>query len=112
MAGLTLVCLSACGPVTSTKSLNTAEDKVAEAKESSAPYEAVYEYTLAAEYLAKAQEEWGYSDWQKAQRYAELAERYAKEALRRIQGGPGLAGKIIAEADEERAAATADEDAE
>lgn len=100
MAACLVLSTIACGPVTATTNLNSAESVVAEAKESSAPYEAVYEYTLAEQYLLKAQEEWGYSDWQHAQRYAELAEKYAKEALERVNGGPGLAGRIIAESDE------------
>jgi hypothetical protein len=44
---------------------------------------AVYEYVSAVEYLEKAREEWGYSDFQHAEEYAERALEMARQARQR-----------------------------
>lgn len=90
----------ACGPVTASRDLRSAGDEVESARETSAPYEAVYEFALADEYLQKAREEWAYSNWQKAERYAELAREYAADAVDRIGGGEGRAGRLLREAEQ------------
>ena len=50
-----------------------------EARDADAEERAVYEFTLAGEYLQKAREEVGYSDYQAAEK---LARRAAEEAVR------------------------------
>jgi len=52
---------------------------VQDARDADAETRAIYEYTLAEEYLKKAREEDGYSDYQAAE---ELARRAREEALR------------------------------
>lgn len=46
---------------------------------------AMYEFTMAREYLAKAREEWAYSDFQKAREYSDLAADFAKRAMARTK---------------------------
>lgn len=45
----------------------------------------MYEYVMAREYLAKAREEWSYSDFQKAREYSDLAADFAKKAMARTK---------------------------
>lgn len=63
---------------------------VQDARDADAEARAVYEYTLAEEYLKKAREEDGYSDYQAAE---QLARRAREEALRAVEtaGEQGVA---------------------
>ncbi len=93
-AGLALIALiatlaTACGPALTTGRLNSAQEAVAAAAEQGAADSAVYEFVLAEEYLKKAQEEWGLSDFKAVREYAELAERFARLAAERA-GGEGV----------------------
>lgn len=72
-----------CGPVTSTMTINEAEIAIETARLEQAEEYATYEYVSAVEYFAKAQEEWGYSDYQHAQEYAQRALDFARAALQR-----------------------------
>jgi hypothetical protein len=75
----------ACGPVVSTVTLNSAEVALETARLADAEQYATYEYVSAQQYFAKAQEEWGYSDWQKADAYAQRALDFAQAALTRAR---------------------------
>jgi hypothetical protein len=55
------------------------------AKVAGAERHAPYEYTAAEEYLQKAREEYGYSDYLAAERYAVLALDMATRAKRRAE---------------------------
>lgn len=78
----------ACGPVLATPEIAQASRAVEDAESAEADRFAVYEYTLAVEYLDKAREEWGQGRYQKALEYGELARQFADEATRRAQRSP------------------------
>lgn len=92
-----LIALLASGcAARSTVSLVQAEQAVYVAREAGAPDRAVYEWTLAEQYMVKAREEWGHADYEvadelavKAQSWAEAAERSASEMQRieQVEGG-------------------------
>lgn len=77
-----------CGPVTSTVRLNDAEVAVESARLEGGEEYATYEFVSAVEYLAKAKEEWGYSDWQHAEEYASRALEFARAARERASANP------------------------
>ena len=81
-----LLVVGACGPVTSTRYLNQAEIAIEQARLEDAEEFATYEYVSALAYYSKAQEEWGYSDYQHAEAYAERALDFARQARQRAQG--------------------------
>ena len=97
-----LVLVSGCyGPVTSTKRIMDAETALERSRVADAPERAPYEYYMADELLYKAKEEWGYSDFQAAERYAEEARRQAERSLTKAKedpftGSPVDAGKLEA----------------
>jgi hypothetical protein len=78
----------ACGPILSTQSISDARDAVEQATAAEASTYATYEYISAIEYLNKAEEEWGYSDFQQAVDYARRAEAFAQQALERALRSP------------------------
>jgi vacuolar-type H+-ATPase subunit H len=81
--------ISACfGPVTSTKKIMDAETAVERSRVADAHERAPYEYYMAEELLHKAKEEWGYSDFQAADRYAEEARRQAERSLTKAKEDP------------------------
>ena len=82
---LLLLLLGACGPIASTGPMLQARDLVEDAKAAGSERFAMYEFTMAREYLAKAREEWAYSDFQKAREYSDLAADYAKRAMARTK---------------------------
>jgi hypothetical protein len=82
---LLLVLLGGCGPIASTGPMLQARDLVDLAKAAGSERFAMYEFTMAREYLAKAREEWAYSDFQKAREYSDLAADYAKRAMARTK---------------------------
>jgi hypothetical protein len=67
----------------STITINEAEVAFEKAKLKDAEAIAPYEYFSAKEYLYKAKEEWGYSDFEAALDYSELAYQFAEEAYKK-----------------------------
>ncbi len=86
-----LVGLGACGPVTSTMTMNDAIVAVDSAGLEEAGDYAIYEYISAVEYLEKAREEWAYSDYQHAEEYAQRALDFARQAQERARANPDRA---------------------
>jgi hypothetical protein len=78
--------LSACGPTQSTIMINEAEVAFEKASLNDAARKSPYEYYSAQEYLYKAKEEWGYSDFEAALDYATLARDFSEEAVKRAKG--------------------------
>ena len=70
---------SGCGAARGTYFLVDAEQRLQDAREQGAP-EAVYQWTMAEEHMKKAYEEWGYSDYEAAERMAGLAVSWAQKA--------------------------------
>ena len=79
------VCLGGCGPILATQNISRASDAVAMAEAAYGDQYATYQYVSAQQFLEKAREEWGYSDYQQASRYARRALEQAQAALRRVQ---------------------------
>jgi hypothetical protein len=75
--------LSGCGPVISTYLILSADAELAGAEAAQAERYAVYEYTAASEYLAKAREEQGYADFGPSIDYAFKANELAVKAKER-----------------------------
>lgn len=88
IAGVSLAMLSACGPIMSTQALSDARAEVERATEVDADTFATYEYVSAVEFLDKAEEEWGYSDYQQARLYADEARELAQRAYERAVRNP------------------------
>ena len=82
---LLLLLLGGCGPIASTGPMLQARDLVEFARAAGSERFAMYEFTMAREYLAKAREEWAYSDFQKAREYSDLAADFAKRAVARTK---------------------------
>ena len=74
-----------CAPVTGTVQIVNAELALAEAEDVGAPRYATYEYTMAREYLRKAREAQGCSDFQASRRFSRKARRYAESALQQSE---------------------------
>jgi hypothetical protein len=74
-----------CGPIMATQNIARADDAVAMAAAAYGDQYATYQYVSAVEYLEKAREEWGYSDFKQANLYAQRALEQAEMALRRVQ---------------------------
>ncbi|MFH0902982.1 MAG: DUF4398 domain-containing protein [Pseudomonadota bacterium] len=73
--------LGACGPVEYVNQVTRrARYEVGAAKAAVAERYAPYEYTMAVEYLRKAREEAGASDYQAAIRFGKVAEQMARKA--------------------------------
>lgn len=79
------VCFGGCGPISATQNISRASDAVAMAEAAYGDQYATYQFVSAQQYLDKAREEWGYSDFQQANRYARRALEQAQAALRRVQ---------------------------
>ena len=87
-----------CGAARSTKALVQAQSRLQSTKSYGAETAAPYEYTLGVEFLRKAQEEWGYSDYKVSERLAQQAQAILAEAGKQASGaGP----KKDSEADSE-----------
>lgn len=91
LVSLCALVLSACGPTQSTILINEAEVAFEKADLNKGAEKAPYEYFSAKEYLQKAKEEWGYSDFEAALDYAILSRKFAEEAVRKAKGKPGKA---------------------
>ncbi len=90
--------LTGCfGPVTSTKKIMDAETALERSRVADAHERAPYEYHMAEELLHKAKEEWGYSDFQAADRYAEEARRQAERSLTKAKEDPFTGSPVAAD---------------
>lgn len=77
--------LGGCGPTLSTYLIINAQAQLDGAEAADAEKFAVYEYTAANEYLAKAREEQGYADFGPAIDYAYKAQELARQAQERAE---------------------------
>lgn len=84
-----------CGPIVSTSSIARAENLVTEAGSQYAEQYATYQYISAVEYLEKAREEWGYSDYQAAHAYALRALEQARAAIDRVRNRTDALGNPL-----------------
>lgn len=75
--------LVGCGPIESTHLILKADTAIHNAKTADADSKSPYEYTAAQEFLYKAREKWGTSDFQYSIDYAKNAEKLAKKAKER-----------------------------
>jgi hypothetical protein len=80
--------LVGCGPVGATARIGDAEASLERARVAEAQERAPYEYHMAAYYLHKAKEEWGYSDFEAARDYATEAKRSAEAASLKAKEDP------------------------
>lgn len=85
-ASLTL--FSACGPITAHQRIGEATVAVEAARAAQADRYAVYEYVSAVEFLKKAREVEGFSEFQDAVDLAATAEEYAEKARKRALASP------------------------
>lgn len=69
-----------CASIRSTIRLTEAEQALYQARQYDPQDSAVYEWTLAELYMVKSREEWGYSDYEAAEMFAEKAAKWAAEA--------------------------------
>jgi hypothetical protein len=77
--------VSGCGPVVSGVKILSASVRLSETETAGARETALYEFTMAEEYLKKAREEHAYSEFWYARRYVDKALLYAKEARSRAE---------------------------
>lgn len=92
-----MLLLTGCGPIMSTSNIEDAKDALAKAESVNAETRAPYEYTMAQEYLRKADELWGYSQFGYSADYAQKAIDMAKAAEEKAQNDPWvnpLAGQV------------------
>ncbi len=87
LLGALLVFETACGPIRATSGLVYAKQALTEAEADGADSVALYEMTLAREYLRKASEELGYNDYYMAEQLAIKAEELADLARQKTLGG-------------------------
>lgn len=80
--------LAGCGPVLSSTALGEAHSALHAAESAGAEQYALYEYVSASEYLDKAREELGYSDFRAARAYARRALEFAEAAAVRAGQSP------------------------
>ena len=80
-----------CGAIRGSYFLADAEQKLASARESGAD-QSIYYWTMAEEHMHKAYEEWGYSDFQAAEKLSIEAADYASKAMDAVtaSGAPVL----------------------
>jgi hypothetical protein len=75
--------ISACGPVESTHFILQADSAIEGAKIADGEKRSPYEYTAAEQYLHKAREKWGTSDFEYSVDYARKAKTLAEKAKER-----------------------------
>lgn len=90
LVALSVPMLAGCGVVRSTAALQDASSAYEVAREAGAAKRARYEFTLGVEYLRKAQEEAGYSDYSTSERLARQSIGFLKKATA-VAGGKELA---------------------
>jgi hypothetical protein len=86
-----LLALAGCGAARGTYFLVDAEQRLQAAREQGAS-QAVYQWTMAEEHMRKAYEEWGYSDYEAAEKMAGLAVDWAAKADDAVTGRTPLPG--------------------
>lgn len=80
--------LSGCYAATrSTVDMGQAEQSMADARAAGAPERAVYAWTMADEYMKKARDEWGRSDFESADKMLQQANKWANEAAAIARAG-------------------------
>lgn len=85
---ITMMLFTGCGPIMSTRGISDAKDALAKAEAVNAAERAPYEYTMAREYLRKADELWGYSKFGDSSDYAQKSIEMAKAAEEKAQSDP------------------------
>jgi hypothetical protein len=83
--GLVLLALMLSGCYAATRStvfMVEADQRLAEAQAAGAPTRAVYAWTKAEQYLVKARDEWGRSEFQSAERMCTASKKWSEEAAR------------------------------
>jgi uncharacterized protein YceK len=85
---ITVFLASGCGPILSTTGISDAKDEIQKADAVNAAEKAPYEYYMAQEYLRKADELWGYSEFGYSADYAQKAIDMAKAATDKAQNDP------------------------
>jgi hypothetical protein len=78
--------LTGCGVFRSSSVIVQAQQRYESARAAGAGAKAPYEFTLGTEFLRKAREEAGYSDYQVAERLAQQAQALLAEAERQATG--------------------------
>lgn len=86
--GLVALTTVACGPVQSTSEISAAEGYLERARVNDAETLSPYEYERAELYLYKAQQEWGYSNFEAARDFADVARRAARAAIDNAREAP------------------------
>jgi hypothetical protein len=87
--GLLGLC-AGCGPIVSGVQIVNANIALSAAETAGAKRTAIYEYTAAREYLQKAREEHGYSDFWASRIYADKALDYAVRARKKAEAASGI----------------------
>lgn len=82
------ILMCGCGPIMSTSRRQDAEEALKQAKAANADTLAPYEYTLSQEYLRKADELWGYSEFGYSVEYAQKALEMAQAAKEKAEVDP------------------------
>ncbi len=83
--GAVLLSTASCGPISGLAHIVRARIDLDLAENNGAKQHAVYEQVSAREYLQKAKEEYGYSDFVAADDYAKKSSAYAKQARERAE---------------------------
>ena len=92
--------LTGCGAARSVYYLWDAQKDLLNAQEAQAPEKAVYEYTLAREYLMKAREEAGYSDYAASESLAQKSSDWSSKAAEVAEYGISERDLMLNEMDE------------
>jgi hypothetical protein len=80
---IVLIGLSGCYAATrSTVHMIDAQQRLLEAREQGAASQAVYAWTMADEYMKKARDEWGRSEFKSAERLFAKSKKWSEEAAR------------------------------
>jgi len=90
-----LVLAEGCGPVVSGVQIINVNIAISAAETAGAKRAAVYEYTAAKEYLQKAREEHGYSDFWASRIYADKALDYAVRARKKAEATAGTDQPVV-----------------
>lgn len=91
-----LLLATGCGPILSTGRISDAKEALEKAEAANAAERAPYEYTMAQEYLRKADELWGYSQFGYSSDYAQKAIDMATAAEEKAQKSPWVSPLVNA----------------
>jgi hypothetical protein len=100
---------SGCGPVVSGVQIINANIAISAAETAGAKRAALYEHTAAKEYLQKAREEHGYSDFWASRIYADKALDYAVRARKKAEATAGTDQPVVLPENAGASAATGSE---